>query len=102
MDRYTERFLKKTCFRMDTTSELTQRFTFQHDNEPKLAAKTMLKRISDFPCVAQPKPRLKTHGTSVKRTERTKLKRICKEEWDTLPRSRCAKLVETCPKDLQL
>ncbi len=32
----------------------------------------------------------------------TELERICREEWDKLPKSRCAKLLETYPRRLKV
>ncbi|KAF7642382.1 hypothetical protein LDENG_00258750 [Lucifuga dentata] len=42
-----ERSLKKTCCRVQPECRLGQRFTFQHKNDLKHPAKTMLERLQD-------------------------------------------------------
>jgi hypothetical protein len=61
--------------------------------------------------VAQPEPRLEPNLTSLERPDnscaatlpsnQTELERICREEWEKLPKYRCAKLVASNPRRLE-
>ena len=63
--------------------------------------------------MAQPEPGLETDLTSLERPENTvavqqfspsnltELERICREEWDKLPKYRCAMLVASNPQKLE-
>jgi hypothetical protein len=61
--------------------------------------------------VAQPEPRLEPDPTSLERTEnscaatlpinRTELERVCREEWERVPKYRYAKLVASYPITLE-
>jgi hypothetical protein len=62
--------------------------------------------------VAQPEPRLEPHQTSLLRdlkiavqqhspSNQTELEGICREEWEKLPKYRCAKLVTSYPRRLE-
>jgi hypothetical protein len=61
--------------------------------------------------VAQPEPRLEPDRTSLERPENscaaklpsnlTELERICREQWEKLPKYRCAKLVASYPRRLE-
>ena len=53
--------------------------------------------------LAQPEPGLEPDRTSLERPENscadlTELERICREEWEKLPKYRCAKLVPSYPR----
>jgi hypothetical protein len=60
--------------------------------------------------VAQPEPGLEPYRTSLERPENssavtlpihlTELERICREEWEKLPKYRCAKLIASYPRRL--
>jgi hypothetical protein len=63
--------------------------------------------------VAQPEPRLEPDQTSLERPENhcaathspsnpRELERICREEWEKLPKYMCAKLVASYPEDSRL
>lgn len=82
-----------------TQKRVEQRFTFQHDNNQKLAAKiVMWEQVSECPWVTQPSPGDETHRKSVEKsayhastTFPIPCDWICKGE--KLSECRCAKLV---------
>ena len=93
---------------------LGQRFPFQQDNNPKYTAKTMQEWLRDKSLnvlVSQPEPRLEPNETSLERPEIScaatlpihlaELERICREEWEKLPKYRCAKLIASYPRRLK-
>jgi hypothetical protein len=51
--------------------------------------------------VAQPEPRLEPYRTSLERPENSYAAKICREEWEKLPKYRCAKLVASYPRILK-
>jgi hypothetical protein len=57
--------------------------------------------------VAQPESRLESDLTSLERPENssrsnlTELEKICIEEWEKLPKYRCAKLVASYPRRIE-
>ena len=91
---------------------LGRRFTFQQYNNPKHTAKTMQEwlryrslNVLEWPSQSldvnpmehlwrDPKIAVQQHSPS----NLTKLERICREEWEKLPKYRCAKLVASYPR----
>jgi hypothetical protein len=94
--------LMKTCSRALRTSD-------QGEGSPSNSTTTLStqtrQRRSGFGTslwVAQPKAGLKPDWTSLERLEKscaaTELERIFREEWENLPKDRCAKLVTSYPR----
>ncbi|MGH0131809.1 UNVERIFIED_CONTAM: hypothetical protein FKN15_055936 [Acipenser sinensis] len=65
---------------------LGQKFTFQHENDPKHNPNLW----HDL--------KIAVHQRSPRNL--TELEQICKEEWSNIAKSRCGKLVETYPNRL--
>ena len=91
-----------------------QRFIFQQDNAPKHTVKTMQERLQDkslnvleWPSQSPDlKPiehlwrHLKIAMQQRSPSNLTELERICRAEWEKLPKYRCAKLVASYPRRL--
>ena len=94
---------------------LGQRFTFQQDNGPKHTAKAMQELLRakslnilelpsqspDLNLIEQLLRDLKIAVQQSFPSNLTELERICREEWEKLPKDSCAKLVESYPSRIE-
>ncbi len=93
---------------------LGRRFTFQQDNDPKHTAKIMKEWLHNNTVTVLEWPSQSPDLNPIEHLWRdlkmavhqrlpsnlTELERICKEEWQRIPKSRCEKLVASFPKRL--
>ncbi len=93
---------------------LGRRFTFQQDNDPKHTAKIMKEWLHNNSVTVLEWPSQSPDLNPIEHLWRdlkmavhqrlpsnlTELERICKEEWQRIPKSRCEKLVASFPKRL--
>jgi hypothetical protein len=93
---------------------LGRRLAFQQDNDPTHTAKTTQKRLRDKSLNVLQWPSQSLDLIPIKHLWRdlkiavqqcsssnlTELERICREEWEKLPKCRCAKLLVSYPRRL--
>ncbi|XDV18669.1 hypothetical protein PO909_024315 [Leuciscus waleckii] len=93
---------------------LGRRFTFQQDNDPKHTAKITKEWLHNISVTVLEWPSQSPDLNPIEHLWRdlkmavhqrlpsnlTELERICKEEWQRIPKSRCEKLVASFPKRL--
>ena len=99
--------VQSTCSRVLRTSDW---FTFQQDNKPKHTARTTQEFLNVLELPSQ-----NLYFNTIEHLWRdlkiavqwrspsnlTELERICREEWEKLPKYRCAKLVPSNPRRLE-
>ncbi len=106
-------FLDENLLQSAQDLRLGRRFTFQQDNDPKHTAKitewlhnnsvTVLEWPSQSPDLNPIEHLWRDLKMAVHQrlpSNLTELERICKEEWQRIPKSRCEKLVASFPKRL--
>ena len=99
----------------DRKLSMGRRFNFQHDNDPKHTATMSTQWLKEKKVNVLSRPsqspdlnpienlwnELKTAVHKWSPTNLNELEQFCKEEWENIAKSRCAKLVETNPNRLK-
>ena len=107
--------LDENLFQSTQDLRLGRRFTFQQDNDPKHTAKTMQEWLRDNSLNVLEWPNqslalnliehlcrdLKIAVQRLSPSHLTEPERICRDEWEKLPKYRCAKLVVSYPRRLE-
>ncbi len=106
--------LNENLLQSDQDLRLGRRFTFQQDNDPKHTAKITKEWLHNNSVTSLEWPSQSPDLNPIEHLWRdlkmavhqclpsnlTELERICKEEWQRIPKSRCEKLVASFPKRL--
>jgi hypothetical protein len=87
---------------------LGRRFIFQQDNNPKRTAKTMQEWLHNKPLNVLEWPSQSPKLNPIKQivvqqrspSNQTEFERFFREEWEKLPKYRCAKLIASYPRRL--
>ena len=99
-------------FQSSRDLRLGRRFTFQQDYDPKHTAKATLEwfkgkhlNVLEWPSQSLDLNPIENLWYDLRQLNPSNLKELelfCLEEWAKIPVARCAKLIETYPRDLQL
>ena len=114
MEPNTGKSLRRTCFRVQKTSDCGDDLRCNRIMTPSRAKATLewlqnknvkvLEWSSQSPLLNRIENLWKDLKIAVHRpspSNLTELEQICKEEWEKIPKSRCAKLIQTYPRGLE-